>query len=175
MFDSELGLVGAPLFEPRTTVTGDAAGFWVGTARAYEVTRYDTSGRAIRIVRWSGPERKVTDDATRLAHQLRLASASPDQHEHVRRMHEVQPVSDVFPAYSQILTSRAGTLLIQEYSRPSEAPEARWFVFDSTGRLVGRFTAPPTLRVLEVGEDYLLGTTRDQDDLEEVRLFSIVR
>lgn len=49
----------------------------------------------------------------------------------------------------------------------------RWTVFDTEGRMLGTLGTPRSLRLDEIGDDYLLGVFRDRLDVEHVRMHRI--
>jgi hypothetical protein len=87
----------------------------------------------------------------------------------------LQPVSEQFPAYQLIMADRAGALRVQEFQRPTALGPPAWLAFDLDGRLVGRLTVPRGFRILEWGDDYLLGAQADADGVESVALHRLIR
>lgn len=51
---------------------------------------------------------------------------------------------------------------------------ARYRIFSSDGRWLGSVTVPP-LRVLEIGDDYVLGLFRDEFDVQFLRVYDLTR
>ena len=59
---------------------------------------------------------------------------------------------------------------------PRGWPEgAEWLILDQNGEGVATATTPPGLHVLEIGSDYVLGTARDEYDVESVRMHRLAR
>jgi hypothetical protein len=83
-------------------------------------------------------------------------------------------IPKTMPAYGEIKLDAVGNLWVAAYQvTPDEAP--RWTVFDSTGRMLGTLGAPRSLRIDEIGDDYLLGVFRDSLDVEHVRMHRITK
>ena len=61
-----------------------------------------------------------------------------------------------------------------EASAPTDEPR-RWSVFDREGRWLGSVETPAGLSVREIGEDYLLGTWKDDVGVEHVRVHRLDR
>lgn len=78
------------------------------------------------------------------------------------------------PAYSRVLVDAAGNLWVAEYRRPGD-DLPRWTVFDLDGRMLGTIDMPQGFSPSEIGSDYVLGTIRDELDVERVRLYELVR
>ena len=52
-------------------------------------------------------------------------------------------------------------------------PTSRWSVFDAEGVWLTTVTMPANFRVFEIGEDYLLGLSRDDQEVEQVRVYAL--
>ena len=50
-----------------------------------------------------------------------------------------------------------------------------WRVFDRTGRWSGTVTMPARFNPMDIGSDYVLGLWRDEDDVEHVRLYRLMK
>ena len=78
------------------------------------------------------------------------------------------------PAYSAFVADAEGLLWIQDHPRPG-AVEVTWRVFEANGVYVASVITPNSLRVFEIGGDYVLGLWRDEDEVEYVRLYGLVK
>lgn len=170
----EIRMMGAPLFEPRTSATGSRDGYWIGTGRSYEAAAYDTTGRLTRIVRWLGPTREITTEDVEASQRQRLVSATPESRERYELMFRVQPVAPQFPAYNRVIGNRDGQLLVETFVRPGMTT-TQWLLFDSDGRLAGRITPPPAFRIFEFSTTHVLGVHEDEDEVESIRLYTLTR
>ena len=57
----------------------------------------------------------------------------------------------------------------------AEGATVAWTVFDPEGRMLGTVRVPAALRVLEIGDDWLLGVHRDEYDVQQLRLHTLQR
>jgi hypothetical protein len=48
-------------------------------------------------------------------------------------------------------------------------------VYDRDGRLLGEVGRPAGVGVLEIGRDYMLGIWRNEDDVEFVRIYPLIK
>jgi sugar lactone lactonase YvrE len=71
-------------------------------------------------------------------------------------------------------TDAEGNLWVADYLRPGEE-QRHWTVFDPEGRIAGTLIAPPRLKLLEIGSDYILGSARDELDVERVVLHRLIK
>jgi hypothetical protein len=76
---------------------------------------------------------------------------------------------ETFPAYASLRLDRSGYLWVEDYRRPGDEQPV-WQVFDPEGVLVTSVHTPEGLRILDIGDDYVLGVVRDEFDVERVRL-----
>lgn len=60
------------------------------------------------------------------------------------------------------------------YPLPTDTEDA-WWVFEPDGRLTASVTVPLGLRMLEIGDDYLLGLTRDDLDVQRLEIWGLQR
>jgi hypothetical protein len=65
-----------------------------------------------------------------------------------------------------------GDLWVADYRRPSDT-QPRWTVFDSTGQMLGAVAMPERFTPYDIGADYVLGTWRDELDVEHVQLYAL--
>jgi hypothetical protein len=172
--------IGPPPFGKRSRLAVDGDGFWFGSADRYELARYTADGRLVRLVRRPMEPIPVTqDDAeAQKANELEvsLASAPPGAEAALRRMNEERwtdpTLPPTFPAYADLRVDPTGRLWVQETTRPAD-PTPRWSAFDADGRLLGTISMPESFRALEFGRDYVLGVQRDENDVEQVRLYML--
>jgi hypothetical protein len=83
-------------------------------------------------------------------------------------------VPDLLPAVRDLWISSDGHIWV---SRVPFGRQGRWIwdVFDSDGIFLGEVTVPNGFIVYEPGPDYLLGISRDGDDVPFVELYSLER
>ena len=89
-------------------------------------------------------------------------------------LYEEMPVPDHFPMIGRLTMDVPGRLWVQDYPRPG-LERVRWTVLDTQGLVLARADLPRGLRVTEIGEDYVLGIQRDEDEVEYVVLYGLSR
>ena len=76
------------------------------------------------------------------------------------------------PAFDALVYGRDGTLWARSWT--ADGAVQQWELFaTSSGRWLGTVAVPAGIDVLEVGADYLLGRTKDADDVEAVGVYRI--
>jgi hypothetical protein len=93
--------------------------------------------------------------------------------ERYERMMAELPWAPTLPAWRQLAGDEAGNLWVSDYS--ANAVTADWKVFTPDGRWLTNVRLPDGIRVLELGDDYLLGLWLDELDIEHVRMYEIVK
>jgi hypothetical protein len=98
-----------------------------------------------------------------------------------------------YPLFGRLLADEVGYLWVMGYPKllePIPAPMmatvssvafaveeggARWRVLDPAGKAVAEVRTPPGLFPLEIGEDYVLGVSKDQYDVQAVQIHTLIR
>lgn len=87
------------------------------------------------------------------------------------------------PVFSRLLASRTGTLWICDSQpedfytpiRPLSLRPSVWRIFGAKGEAVGEASLPPGFLPYDVGADWVLGVRWDEDDVEHVTMFQLLR
>ena len=78
------------------------------------------------------------------------------------------------PAYSTVRAATDGNIWVAEFQPPGVTRQ-EWLVFDGTGRLIARFETPVDLQVYQIGPDFILGRTVDDNGVERVLSYAYGR
>lgn len=65
-------------------------------------------------------------------------------------------------------------LWVREYTRPGD-PQMVWSVFTEAGVLLGTVDTPTGLKILDIGDNYILGLRRDEYEVEFVQLYELMK
>ncbi|WP_420442086.1 hypothetical protein [Candidatus Palauibacter sp.] len=141
----------------------------ITTNDRYEIRAYRPDGSLARIVRRDHEARAPTRADLRDA----VARQNPDRPEALEAVADM-PLVEAFPAFGRVLADRLGHLWVEEYRLPGETHRL-WTVFDPEGRSLGLVEMPGSFTVAEIGEDYILGTRRDELGIEYVESWSLDR
>lgn len=98
---------------------------------------------------------------------------------------------DHYPRVGRLLLARTGELWVMRYppfTEPTtswrlerafaflvEEGGARWRVLDQSGEVVAEVHTPDGVFPLEIGEDYVVGLSRDANDVEAVSVYDLIR
>jgi hypothetical protein len=147
---------------------------YLGSSDSYEILRYAADGRLEGIVRVAHEPLPVTQEDIEREKADRMEGADGNWRRTLERMFAEMPIPSTMPAFDGLETDRLGNLWVRETVRPG-ATDAVWTVFDSEGRIRGTAWTPADLSVAEIGVDYLLGTWRDELDVEHVQLYELIK
>jgi hypothetical protein len=81
-------------------------------------------------------------------------------------LNEISP-RDVFPLLDEIRADARGSLWVRTFDNFT-TDIATWLVLSPTGAPIRLVATKRSLHILEIGTDYLLGLTRDDDGVERV-------
>jgi hypothetical protein len=171
------------LFFPpgRTDLRFAAARLFASLTLRAEIEVREPSGAFRRLIRWDAPVRLVSEQA--------VDERAPSMGEAVRGrdfdpahatdidLDEIELIHDTLPAHGGIEVDVEGNIWVHELDLSEEdaASLTRFQVFDSDGRWLGLVNLPAGLAEIEFGADYLAGVWRDEDRVEYVRVFRIIK
>ena len=160
-------------FAQRLMVAADSAGFWVARHGPFELARYALDGRLLCTVRLAGVERRATS-ALVDAEIARTTGTIPSDGMRQRTADGLRalPVPENLPTVSRLLTDPAGRVWSQDFVAAGDSA-ATWRVFEPDGRYAGAVRMPARLLVQEIRGDRVLGVYRDEDDVEQVRVYAL--
>lgn len=163
-----------PWFEGSAQVEGRGDRLVVATWGESELVVYQV-GERVRpslIIRWTTPDRTVTDAAVAAARE-ETANRYPDlDADRKARMIDPQidpkrPVADRYPAVTRIVMGTDGRIWVRGHG-PTGAATREWIAFSPEGQAVCRAELPQVDNVYELGRDYMLTHERDSLGVETV-------
>ena len=166
--------IGAPL-APRIHIASQPGGttHCVGDQSTSKVTCFDGGGASWEVT-WSAPSRPFDRDGRQIAewrvetHRLYAGKLAPNQ---VDDLLDQIPLPESWPPWSALHLDRAGHVWI-ELGPTGDALE--YWVFDRDGVFLGPVIVPE-MRILEIGENYLLGVRTDDVDVQHVQLHDLTK
>lgn len=179
----------AMTFGPGGFIVGDGDGYYAGYADRYEIRRHRLDGTLHLIVRapWTPQPVRDQDKEDYKKFVINLGAegggaVDPRLLAQRKKMMEEVSFARHLPAYQTMLVDSGRNLWVsdatlewflgQGFSRVLSTPTS-WRVFDPSGRWLGTVTMPARFRVMDIGNDYVLGLWRDADDVEHIRLYRL--
>jgi hypothetical protein len=167
--------VSVPSFAKSQQIAVGPDRVYAGSAESYEVEVYHPGLGLERLIRVSVPPGAVTPAMVEALRREQLGESPNEEHRRsVERRFAQFEAPEFLPSYNGFRLDAAGVLWVEEYLAPGE-DEPRWQLFDGEGRWLTTVAMPARFRVLEIGEDYLLGVWRDEFDVEYLRLYGLER
>jgi hypothetical protein len=173
-----MNLVLAAVFGP-TSYTGMTEDrLIVGESGSGEISWYTFEGELERVARRPWPRRPVTDAMI----DRYVDGSSPPLSDDIALG---RTFAEELPVFSELMVDADGNVWVRQYQvnhgfttlqyrRTFEVP-SEWVVFDPTGRWLGEVEMPAGFTALEIGDDFVLGITRDEFDVEYIRVYDLVK
>jgi len=149
------------------TIVGPSSWFY-GSSETFEIQEWSQGGDLSKVIRLARGTRAMPQDVVTEWEERLLEMNSRS-----RALWGAIPLPDRLPAYEQLLLDRAGNLWVAEYLVLEETPT--WQVFAPDGRWLGTVATPADGRIMDIGEDYVLGVWRDEMGVETVRMYGLVK
>jgi hypothetical protein len=178
MHERAAGETKSVAFSPNSSAAWSGSHMFAGDSKAFDIHAFDRDGTLSHIVRMATEPKPVTEEmkAAYRASYIERVSADPRaaaNMERYERMMAELAWAPTLPAWRQLAGDEAGNLWVSDYS--AYAVTADWKVFTPDGRWLTNVRLPDGIRVLELGDDYLLGLWLDELDIEHVRMYEIVK
>jgi hypothetical protein len=172
------GLLMRPLpFGRQTVAAVRGERVYVGTGDGFELRGYEPGEGLREIVRAEHSPIPVTAASIR-DYRRTLVTLGAEGDARLRQqqaqMLEQAPYPKQMPPLTELKVDPDGNLWTRD-SNPPAARAARWTVFSPEGRLRGSVEVPADLVVREIGRDWLLATVLDDDQVEHVRIYALVK
>jgi hypothetical protein len=160
--------------------TGEGRAY-AGQSDAFRIDVVDPRGTPMMSIRRNTPPRPVSGDDLRRARAAALSDRR-DRDAQISRMTgapapasaEPLPSRPTMPAFDHLIVDSEGYLWVRDFVVDRAAP-SRWSIFDASGAWLGTVELPPGLYVSQIGPDWVLGRTKDELDVEHVRLYRLSR
>lgn len=168
----------APPLARRTTIAiqPNEARLCIGEQAKPEILCFAPEGQRV-VVRWEAERipvrlddpapRSWRDSMTQLYAQKMTTEAAD------RILSQVAAPAE-YPSYTDHVLDRAGYLWVKTPAVDGYDEVDRYLVFTPAGQRIGPVSVPP-VRILEIGDDYLVGVDRDEFEVQYIKLFRVAR
>jgi hypothetical protein len=158
---------------PQTAAYG--SGFFFGRGDSYAVGFYSSDGTLRRSIRKLQPNQSVTaEDQERYIEGSLEGIDDEGERRIVENLLADVPFPETMPAYGALRLDSEGYLWVEEFRRPGDN-QPRWTLFDPEGRMLGQVETSPRFTIHQIGPDFVLGSWRDEIDVEHVRLYELIK
>ena len=159
-------------FGRNSVIATSGSNMLVGDQDAYEIrvkTNLDTLATIVRLDQENAP---VTQEHLDRYKNARLVNVNARERADREAQLDSLPYPEAMPAFSTFMVDTEGNLWVADY-RPFGVEPQTWNVFDSSYHLLGSVEIPLHLTVLEIGSDYILGSWREPNGTESVRVYGL--
>jgi hypothetical protein len=165
-------VMSAPLFARASSAAVSRDAIYLGDQETFEVLRYSADGELRGITRVLDVDLSITQADIDAEIQRQLARVPKSRQTPLRQQLESMALPPTRPAYGRLRADPYGHLWAAEPSR-YPFPAGEWTVFNPDGLLLGVVQMPRRFRLQQVGTDWVLGTWRDELDVEYVTLHQL--
>jgi hypothetical protein len=146
----------------------------VGNGDGYVIRVFDPSGKLRAIYRRDVPREAVT--STRLERYVdSVVASTPDRAKpSARRALAAAPRPDSLPSFVNLMMDAVGDTWV---ALPDAAADggAPWDVLGPDGAYLTTVEVPRGLKLTQIGDGFLVGIARDDNDVESVEVFRIAK
>jgi hypothetical protein len=150
--------------------------YW-GDQESFDIGAYTPDGEPLLRIRFPEMDLRLSQaDARDIREKLLVdvpGTAEAAAQEYESYLSE-NPLPEIKPAFGRIIADRSGNLWVSAY-RVNDDDSEHWRVFLADGTLIAEVEMPTRFRVLEIGDDYVLGRWRDDYGVEYVREHALTR
>jgi len=139
----------------------------IGSQIRFELEERMPDGTLARIMRLPDRDLRVTEEDIHHYEARRRASAPPGGQAAVERELADLRVPELRPAFSELLVDAAGNVWMGRWEAEG-SPATAWTVLDPDGIWLVEVSTPPGLQLRDIGEDRIVGVSRDELDVEHV-------
>ena len=169
------GMWGLP-FGRSTYYAIDGNHLYTATSDQYEIRVHDLENHLLRIIRRQHQRAPVTremwdrhvDDGSRRPDDEELEAA-------LRQIYGLMPVPKELPPFTGIHVDVGGNVWVQQYEAPANIRRRVYDVFAPSGVFLGSVAFPNGFRVLQIGDDFVLGRSTGEMDEPYVELWELMK
>lgn len=143
-------------------------------------------GGLVQLIRWRHAEAELGGTEVREFEQMLTEDLEENERPVLRRRLAELAGTHQFPHYAALLVDELGYVWVRQYRWRTDnvwtgsaylmtTGPGDWWVFEPGGAWLGTVRMPEGLDLSQVGEDFILGTHRDELGVERVRLHRLIR
>lgn len=182
----------AVAFSAAAGVEGDDKRFFVSSPLKTEITEFTISGKQVRSIRLPERAAKTPNEAIKAYRDWQQSMPgedgrpmSPAMKARMAQALERTVFADRLPSFGSMILDKTGNLWVQRFDYRSVfytpgpvrtqtmSVPSRWDVIDSSGRWFCTVDLPTRFTPVEIGADYVAGLGRDEDEIEQVRVYRL--
>lgn len=194
VFDGRERWGGRVAFSVAAAIEGDAKRFFMSSPLKTEISEFTIAGKQFRSIRLPDRTVKTPDEAIKAYRDWQQSMPgedgrpmSPAMKARMAQVLERTVFAERLPSFGKVILDQAGNLWVQRFDYRSVfftpgpvrtqtmSVASRWDVIDSAGRWVTTVDLPARFTPVEIGADYVAGLARDEDEIEQVRVYRLLK
>ena len=158
----------SPAFGRTNVFAVEPNGIWSSSTDRFELRLYDVdSGRLIRIVRAPKLEQPATKELAEAIYDRAYTEAqTPEDRRRTVAWFALSPRPDTQPAFDLLVADDHARLWVREWSALAQGN--RWWVFSTSGDLLGSVEVPSGMTITAVRCGWIWGIEQDEFDVSYV-------
>jgi hypothetical protein len=170
--------LGAPAFfggDAKVAVGVHPIRIYIGDSKVIDIRVHSFGGDLIRIIRDGvQPDPVRSEDIEWERWYLNTSWLPTRGAGRAERLAEAMPIPDRKPAFEDLIVDADGYLWMKEYSAHNPNP-VRYRIYSPEGVRAGVARLPGSLKVFDIGRDYILGIGYDLDGVETILMYDLRR
>ena len=173
-------------------VAGNDSSAFITSPVASEITQVTWDGQVTRLIRLPDRGRKPGNQEIRDYRAWAMAMPGEDGRAmsaagkaRAAQFLERTVYADRMPSFGNLIVDRSGNLWVQRFDHRSVfftpgpartqtmSVPSTWDVMDQNGRWLMTVELPSRFTPVEIGADYVAGLARDEDEIEQVRVYRL--
>lgn len=169
----ERALGGVAPLAPYLAVAAIGPDVWIGDTAVDTVLRFPGAGGTAVPIRLPVVRRAPSAVVvSRSLAAMESRATSEEGRQLFRRIHQAPFLPQLLPAFAGLIATSNGThVWVPEYAADDSV--TRHLVYSRTGELLATIDLPAGLSLRDAGPGWVLGVTRDADDVEFLRLYRL--
>ena len=179
-------------FSAAAGVAGDETRYFISSPLKTEISEFTITGKQVRSIRLPERDLKTPDEAIKAYRDWQQnmpgedgRPASPAMKARRAQFLERTAFADRLPSFGSMILDETGNLWVQRFDYRSVfftpgpvrtqtmSVPSRWDIIDKAGRWLCTIELPARFTPVEIGADYVAGLARDEDEIEQVRVYRL--
>jgi hypothetical protein len=174
-------------FSPRPVVGVQRGLLYIADNQTPSIRVLQSNGTVQRTITWQPGPGASPREALRMVIDSAIASGPANQAANTRLRWEAAPERERLPAFALFIVDELGLIWVRPYEplehstafggllRPGGGPGGRWTILSPAGVKLGVVDMPSDLEPIRITADAVIGVSRNELDIESVRVHAIRR
>lgn len=163
-----------PLTAETLYITDGNNGILYSPGDKSEIIRYDKSANHRYTFKWDVPRQKVSEIWNRYKENYLSDIPQNRRSGYVKFLEKDLPLPKETPSIEKLIRDHNDNIWIKRFKLPWDN-KSEWDILTSSGDWLGTLSLPSNLTITEIGQDYILGTTKDRKGIQRIVKYGLNR